>query len=331
MLKIGDTIINKVQKSEGGATTEIPIVQTNDGTLLHLGLNTYKTEFNNSGLQSYSGDGYAPFSRLSNEKTYSTIGSNFIRTRLYADAYITKNISHQLFSRLEFGGAAYQYDVGKYCNGIEIQLSYDIYQYSPDNTTRAWANAVISWRAGTSNVPIATIESSPAGEPGSMLLYSNLRGAVAELWIDNNMRPCYRVMFLGYNVDTNKYFASQDSGVKIASEFAVNANNLGGDPIYLRARINSRYSGKSDIKRNVEIASYKPADFSNYEENYYLQNIGTPSNSLKGVSGPGTLISGRYTPLEGNSNASAGNSGSSSGSGSSGGNPGGGGEIIEIN
>ena len=312
MIKIGDTVINKVQKSEGGVITELPIVKEDDGTLLHLGLNTYKTEFSNNVLQARPVDAYSPFScKVPNEQTYSTIGSNFIRTRLYADTNITSNTPCELFTRLDFPRSSYQYATGKFCNGIRVQLNYGVYKYSP---MKAWAQATISWVVGVSDVPIETIQSSSAGDISNMLPYSTLRGAVAELWINENMQPCYRVIFLGYGEDTGKYYAYSDCGDKVASTNAITFSNLSSAPKYLQANVRNGDS-PNNIKREIEIASYKPEDFSSYESNYYLQNMSSVAHSIKGTSSPGTLTSGDFAPRNSvlSGNGSGGSSGTSTG------------------
>lgn len=317
MIKIDNTIIDKVQKSENGVITEIPVVKTNDGTLLHLGLNTYKTEFLNDGLQDVPVDSYSPFSRkIPEQNTYLTIGSNFIRARLYGDTNITSDTTGQLFIRLDFPVGSYHYAAGKICDGIEIQLDYNLYSYN--NLMKAWANASISWKVGASNVSINTIKSSLAGDVSNMLLYSTLRGAVAELWINENMQPCYRVIFLGYNTSTGKYTAYQDSGDKVASTNPVTFSDLALPPAYLPANVKNAYS--SSIKREIEIASYKPEDFSSYETNYYLKNMNAVAYSLKGTSSTGTLKSGGFAPLNSvlGGNGSGGSSGATTGGGNTG-------------
>lgn len=306
MIKIGDTVINKVQKSEGGVETEIPIVQTNDGTLLHLGFNTYKTEFRNNVLQrDVPIDGSMPLSR--HQRTgYDIAQSNFIRARLFSNTNITSTPTEtEMTIRFTFA-SGYIDDQKNARGGIEIWMQYQPIYYSEKDIVSDMT-ATIRWVGDTKAINYIHNE----------VKYADLRGLVAELWINGDMRPCYRIIGLGYNQAAGKYTAYSDTNDVIVSQTPLKYSNL--NP--LTAWISNTYAKNEKIKREIEIASYKPADFSNYEEDYYLQNMSTAADSIKGKSSSGTLISGRYTPLEGNSSAPSGSSGSSSGSGSSGGNP----------
>ena len=267
MIKVGDTTINKVQKIDGDSSMEIPIIQQGDGSLLHLGYNTYATVFENSGIQHTIDDGYYSFVKYDENLNYTTNASSIIKIWNYCDSFdVTNGDAEKIVKLRMIPSSAYQYVTGAYTSELISELKYSV-SISGGNpvVVREWS----IYRGNTKVVTYKDKELAPL---------ANRWGCMTSIYINDNMVPTSYAAFLT-NSSSVSYGTTEQFGT-----LPINSTNTP-----LTVSISASGTNSSQIYSRVEVASYKPADFSSSHPNYFLRSPNAGAQSIFGSSKEGQI------------------------------------------
>lgn len=258
MIKIGDTVINKVQVSESGAIKEIPIVKTGQD-LLHIGYNTYMTTFENPAIFEKPPQYQTAFWTLgryidtdTSQVTPVSVPSCRIKAWLTCSAF-TPNMTKTV--RIRFSPAtSYKYDkdaARAYASELISELTCTMLISGGQNVVKNEYKVYMKQGSNTIDVTSYTSTAPFAGTYGGM----------TSLYIDNNNIPT------SYNA-----FLKMASSVSHADTIPfgnapVLVPNL---PMTASVMLESNLPAASSIQSKVEVGSYKPEDFTAYAQNYIL-------------------------------------------------------------
>lgn len=250
MIKVGDTIINKVQKIDGDSSMEIPIIQKSDSSLLHLGYNTYATVFEDSKIQRIIDDGYYSFVKYDKNTNYTLNASSIIKMWNYCDSFdVTSGGAEKIVKLRMAPSSAYQYATGAYTSELISELKYSV-SISGGNpvVVREWS----IYRGSTKVLTYKDKELAPL---------TNRWGCMTSIYINDNMIPTSYTAFLT-NSSSVSYGTTEQFGT-----LPINSTNTP-----LTVSVSASGTNSSQIYSRVEVASYKPADFSSSYPNYFLRS-----------------------------------------------------------
>lgn len=270
MIKIGDSVIQKVEQYDNGVTTEIPVVAISTGnpptgSLLHLGYNSYYTVFTDTTLHaaSLASKGYATISRKQKDQdSYDSIPTRFLKAWMYLDKVPTlldvgNGIEKSITIRFSFARGNYEYDTGKFASELSFKATLKFYPKSVDNITNVYCQRSCVWYRGNS---VLTSYTEP--ESSTQIVNTTYRGMMIALGVNgHNLIPS------GYCAFITTYGTSQ--GV-ITYGDSVPYGTLPLRPTNSDPRIAIYVAGSDAIQYRVEAASYKPADATSYDSDYCL-------------------------------------------------------------
>lgn len=250
MIKVGDTTINKVQKIDGESSIEIPIIQQSDNSLIHLGYNTYATVFENAEIQKIIDDGYYSFVKYDKNTNYTLNASSIIKIWNYCDSFdATSGAAEKIVKLRMIPSAPYEYAAGSYTSELISELKYSVsISGSQPVVTREWS----IYRGSTKVVTYKDKEIAPL---------ASRWGCMTSIYINDNMIPASYTAFLTDN-STVSYGTTEQFGT-----LPINSTNAP-----LTVSVSASGANSSQIYSRVEVASYKPADFSSSYPNYFLRS-----------------------------------------------------------
>lgn len=279
MIKINNTVVQKVEKNVGGVITEIPSVVVSDKTavgdkLVHLGYNSYYTVFNNPAIVD---KGYCSLSNGDSAlSTFNTLSSRLIKTWLYYPSTPTVSaigdgVEKTVTERMTLAGGSYNYDGTHYVSELSVTATLKLYV---DSGAVYCDRSYTIYRGSTAITSYSTTH---------VLASAPYIGVMAALGVNGagNIPEAY-IAFI------DKYGAGAD---KISYADAERFGTQPLAPTNSEPRMAVRISGGSKIEHRVEGASWKPSNFSSYQANYFLSNIDVHA---QGVSGNGSVTWSPY-------------------------------------
>lgn len=284
MIKIDGTVINKVQKSENNVITEIPIVQTNGGALLHLGYNTYKTTFDNPDLVT----GGSSFWTLHHFKvgtplteSGAAMPSTYIKAWLYSDTFRRFQGTKILTLRLNFSPFPWQYKAGRnYATDLYVELTYNVKL----NTEDYELYVDRKWRMYTMHGSTAT---EVCSHEENDVRFSDAYGGLVSIIIPGGtfIPKCYNAFL------TTSSSVSYADDTPFTGDLPITSRNAN---ISVSVQIKEEGKNPSQIESYIEIGSYKPSDFSEYSPDYCLHTGGMENERKVGTSEVGQVTSTPY-------------------------------------
>ena len=270
MIKIGDTVINKVQKSVNGEITEIPVVRAGNDELLHLGYNTYYTVFDN-----------AKFTDVTTSTGYLTLGmetgthQNSVRSNIIKGWISSFDLpsagtsnSREIRVRMKLDPAGWNYDGDSVCSNVEVVLSYTSHVIiDPVGPTEPVVTYTLALKRNNNALP---------GYPKTeMLAFRNASTMMVALYLNDNMIPTCRFSY-------GRLSPNHSEDIPFGTKPVMYAN----EDISADVHVN-RYTEKVSVR--FEAGSYKSTDFSSSYPNYVLY---APETVVTGSSGEGSLDTG---------------------------------------